>query len=639
MRHILFYLLLALCHLPALSAPPSLVAAKAYLKDSTGNASVDGVAEGDFRPFVGNFQMIFQTSPLWIRLTLEVPPAGLADTHNSGGPQVLRVGPHALDHIELYERVAGKWVRQIAGDLHANTRSVCPDDYHCFALNPGRTPSDPLYLRIQTPGLASVDADVLQGQALLAAVSSRVTALTVSLTVALGLLCVGLFQTWKEKTTLFFIYCLFQASVIAFLATNTGLIERALPMLLPDTHNFLGQASLIARYFFMLLAGWFLLAYHQPTPTYQRFIQTLILISASSLTLLILGHVQTALLLNMLNFYLIPLVQIYGIFSARHLAVSSRYILLAAYGISATALAIGSLSILGAIANPQLHSAVNTGGDWRLNGLFVGMVFFLLILVEERIRRADKNREMEKLRQRSEQAHANEEKLNERSSLIDMLTHELKNPLGTIQFSLATLKRAVTGDAESLQRVHRIEVSVKRMDDLIEHVADSNKIDRTGLIEQRERMPARELVQELLDEYPALARFDVHIQEGAAFLADRKMLTIILENLLRNAWKYSVAEAPITISVTLLPGDGAGGEATPDDIGLTCFEVSNEVVAGLEPDESRLFERYYRHPGVQDQPGMGIGLTLVQSAAEKIGATVGYRRQGPRVFFNLRIPN
>jgi signal transduction histidine kinase len=242
------------------------------------------------------------------------------------------------------------------------------------------------------------------------------------------------------------------------------------------------------------------------------------------------------------------------------------------------------------------------------------------------------------MRRGAEQARANEEKLNERSALIDMLTHELKNPLGTIQFSLATLKRALTGDADSLQRVQRIDVSVKRMDDLIEHVADSNKIDRTGFIAQRERMPARELVQELLDEYPTLSRFDVDIQEGATFLADRKMLTLILENLLSNACKYSVPEASITVAVTLLPGAGTAGGAAAD-IGLTCFEVSNEVARGQEPDESRLFERYYRHPGVQDQPGMGIGLSLVQSAAEKIGATVGYRKQGPRVFFNVRIPN
>ena len=639
MRRLFLCLLCLLCQWTAQSAHAGLIAEKAYFKDTAGNASVESIEASDFRAYEGNFQMWFEKQPVWLRLTPQALPKADADRLNTADSQFVRIGPHSLDHIELYERVAGKWVRQIAGDRHAHTRSVCPDDYHCFALNPNRTPMDPIYLRIQTPGVAPVDTNLLGESALMATVTARVTAVTISLSIAVGLLLLGVFLALTRKTLLFFIYSLFQTFVIIYLATNTGLVERIFPTVEPQTLNFLGHASLIARFFFMMIGGWVLLAYHQPTHLYRQLMLGLITISVSSMTLLVLGHVQTALMLNLLNLYLSPLVQIYGIFSVRHRIGNRGYILLTAYGVYASMLAIGTLSILGGIANPKLYSAVNTGGDWRLNGLFVGIVVFLIVLGEERSRRADQDRELEALRRGSEQARTNEEKLNERSALIDMLTHELKNPLGTIQFSLATLKRAVTGDAESLQRVHRIEVSVKRMDDLIEHVADSNKIDRTGLIEQRERMPARELVQELLDEYPALARFDVHIQEGAAFLADRKMLTIILENLLRNAWKYSVAEAPITISVTLLPGDGAGGEATPDDIGLTCFEVSNEVVAGLEPDESRLFERYYRHPGVQDQPGMGIGLTLVQSAAEKIGATVGYRRQGPRVFFNLRIPN
>lgn len=638
MRRLFFCLLCLLCQWPAQSAHAGLVAEKAFFKDATGNASMEAIAASEFRGFQGNFQLLFEAQPVWIRLTLQALAPSAANKPNTSGPQVVRVGPHALDQVELYERVAGQWVRQIAGDRHAPTRDVCPDDYHCFALNPDRLPAEPVYLRIQTPGLASIDTDVLQGQALMTAVSARVTGLTVSITVALCLLCIGMWMTWSRKTPLYFIYCLFQASVVVFLTANTGMIERLVPTIQPETYNFLGQASLIARYFFMLLAGWVLLAYHQPSRLYNRWMLGLALNSATSLTLLILGHVQTALLLNMLNFYCIPLIQIYGIFTTRHV-VGSRSVLMAAYGIYTTMLAIGTTYLLAGIVNPNTYSAISSGGDWRLNGLFVGVVFFLIILGEDKSRRADKDLEIETLRRGAEQARADKEKLNERSALIDMLTHELKNPLGTIQFSLATLKRTLTGDADSLQRVQRIDVSVKRMDDLIEHVADSNKIDRTGVITQRERMPARELVQELLDEYPSMDRFDVQIQQGATFLADRKMLTLIVENLLSNAWKYSVPEAPISICVTQLSATGAGSEAASAAAGFTCFEVSNQVASGQEPDDSRLFERYYRHPGFQNQPGMGIGLSLVQSAAEKIGASVDYRRQGPRVFFKVRIPN
>ncbi len=74
-------------------------------------------------------------------------------------------------------------------------------------------------------------------------------------------------------------------------------------------------------------------------------------------------------------------------------------------------------------------------------------------------------------------------------------------------------------------------------------------------------------------------------------------------------------------------------------LNTTCFEISNAVADNQEPDESRLFERYYRHPSVQNQPGMGIGLSLVLSASQKIGAHVLYRKENQRVIFTVRIPN
>jgi signal transduction histidine kinase len=252
----------------------------------------------------------------------------------------------------------------------------------------------------------------------------------------------------------------------------------------------------------------------------------------------------------------------------------------------------------------------------------------LIVLSEQHFRNSAKSTEIEALRTSSEQARANEDKLSERRALIDMLTHELKTPLGTMRFALASLKRQITGDSESLQRIQRIDASVTRMDELIEHVARSNKIERTGFMEQPESIPASEFVKELIQENTAINRFEIFIQEGAVFKTDRQMLIVILENLLSNANKYAAVDEKITVTVS-----------TEADASTTCFEISNTVAENQTPDESRLFERYYRHPSVQNQPGMGIGLSLVQSAAQKIGASVHYRKEKHRVIFTVRIPN
>jgi signal transduction histidine kinase len=71
---------------------------------------------------------------------------------------------------------------------------------------------------------------------------------------------------------------------------------------------------------------------------------------------------------------------------------------------------------------------------------------------------------------------------------------------------------------------------------------------------------------------------------------------------------------------------------------VTCFRISNRVAAESHPDEARLFERYYRHPNFQNSPGMGIGLSLVNSAALKMGAQVRFQSSHQDVVFEVRFP-
>jgi signal transduction histidine kinase len=390
----------------------------------------------------------------------------------------------------------------------------------------------------------------------------------------------------------------------------------------------IGFSIFSARVGMTALLGWALLASHRPSHAYKKMIMVMLSLCVINLGLISSGHAQIAVKLNFYLFFINPLVQIYGIFSASNLSRIRRSIYVFCYSVNIALIAVGSLFVFSNMSIAGPIGFFHSGNDWRLNGVIFGLILFLIVLSEQRFSNAARLAELDTLRSISEQARANEEKLSERRALVDMLTHELKNPLGTIRFALASLKRQITGDSDSLQRLQRIDASVNRMDDLIEHVARSNKIERTEVMAQPESIPALDIVHELIQEYPDVDRFKISIQEGTAFKADRQMLIVILENLLSNAHKYAAVDEKIIVTVT-----------TEADTGLTCFEISNAVAEDHEPDESRLFERYYRHPGVQNQPGMGIGLSLVQSAAQKIGASVLFRKDNQHVIFTVRIPN
>jgi light-regulated signal transduction histidine kinase (bacteriophytochrome) len=208
-----------------------------------------------------------------------------------------------------------------------------------------------------------------------------------------------------------------------------------------------------------------------------------------------------------------------------------------------------------------------------------------------------------------------------------MLTHELKTPLGTIQFSLATLKRAVAGDSESIQRIQRIDSSVKRMDDLIEHVANSNKIELSDPMLPRELMPASELIHEFMDEYSSQDKFKLCIEPGAAFLSDRKMLSLLLENLISNAVKYTskVQHPKIEIGVE------------ENESGIVFFIKDNGAGFDMEYSD-KLFAVFQRLHTTREFEGNGVGLAIAQRIIIRHGGRIWANakiNEGASFFFTL----
>lgn len=112
-----------------------------------------------------------------------------------------------------------------------------------------------------------------------------------------------------------------------------------------------------------------------------------------------------------------------------------------------------------------------------------------------------------------------------------------------------------------------------------------------------------------------------------ARLVDRDLLTLVLENLLNNAVKYSPGGGVIELSVW------------EDDEGLH-LAVSDEGVGVSPADRDRVFaERYFRSGvGREAAPGSGIGLHLVRRLVEAMGGEVRLvpRERGSR--FVVRLP-
>ena len=195
---------------------------------------------------------------------------------------------------------------------------------------------------------------------------------------------------------------------------------------------------------------------------------------------------------------------------------------------------------------------------------------------------------------------------------MSMLTHELKSPLSTIQIASATLAHGADGKASDLQRLRNIDKSVDDINYVLERCVeieeDADQHLEPTLVLVRVAHLLRDTVNGLDH-----ARIQIQCAEAATLRADPKFLGIILRNLLSNALKYSPPGSVVVLLAQRQAGAGAGGLR---------FGVRSEVGDAGVPEPGRLFKRYYRSEGAKKLPGAGLGLWLSQALANKIGATI-----------------
>lgn len=194
------------------------------------------------------------------------------------------------------------------------------------------------------------------------------------------------------------------------------------------------------------------------------------------------------------------------------------------------------------------------------------------------------------------------------------VSHDLRAPLRAIDGFSAALAEdygdRLPHDAKGL--LVRIRTRAVQMSQLIEDLLALSQVGRSPL--HRTSVDLAEVARGIVDELRAAEPqrdVAVEIPETLAATADRRLLTIALQNLLANAWKYSCKTAVARIAV---------GRETVD--GETAFFV-NDNGAGFDPTyASKLFTPFQRLHSADDFEGTGIGLAIVQRIIARHGGRI-----------------
>ena len=203
-----------------------------------------------------------------------------------------------------------------------------------------------------------------------------------------------------------------------------------------------------------------------------------------------------------------------------------------------------------------------------------------------------------------------------KSSVVSMVSHEFRTPLGVIASSAEILQRyldRMTPDKrqEQLQSILR---STRQLSHLLDEVLLLGRFEAGRVGFEPEPLDVRRLCESLVDETLAATGrtnpVELRIEgEFAGAKGDEDLLRHILSNLLSNAVKYSPAGSTVEMRVGR---DGASG----------VFEVVDRGIGLLPEDRARLFTAFFRGGNVGQRPGTGLGLTIVRRCAELHGGAV-----------------
>lgn len=211
-------------------------------------------------------------------------------------------------------------------------------------------------------------------------------------------------------------------------------------------------------------------------------------------------------------------------------------------------------------------------------------------------------------------------------AVLRTLAHEVRSPL-TVLAGYASLLDAdpaqATAVAGSMRR------AVERIDGILDRLDDLQAIDLGRLRLEPELVDLDGLVQRVVGDLavstPVPIRTEALHVGSALVLADPERIAQVVENLLRNAIRFSPADGAVLVIVSRR---GRWVEVAVHDDG-----------PGIPDDQVGLAFRKYGRPDPA-RSGSGIGLYLARGIARAHGGEVTYRRRPHRSgsVVSLRLP-
>ncbi len=200
------------------------------------------------------------------------------------------------------------------------------------------------------------------------------------------------------------------------------------------------------------------------------------------------------------------------------------------------------------------------------------------------------------------------------TDFIANVSHELKTPLAVMQNYGTLLQQPELSEEERIAYGRAVSEASRRLAGLVTNILKLNKLENQKIFPVAQRYElSGQLCQCLLAFEPVWEekqiRLETDIQEDVFLEADPELLSLVWNNLLSNAFKFTAPGG--TVGLSLQVRDGAA-VVTVSDTGC-----------GISPEVGKhIFEKFYQGDPSHATQGNGLGLALVKRVVDILGGEI-----------------
>lgn len=223
-----------------------------------------------------------------------------------------------------------------------------------------------------------------------------------------------------------------------------------------------------------------------------------------------------------------------------------------------------------------------------------------------------------------------------KTEFVSLTSHQLRTPLTTIRWYVEMLLNGDAGELNTEQKdyLHEVLLGAEEMLSLLTTFLNVSRIELGTFSVAPEQISAIEVAESVIKELtPDIQKKELILNKNFALnlpllKADRKLLRIILQNLLTNATKYTRERGEINLTLKV---DGKNFIIIVKDNGY-----------GIpESEQSQIFKKMFRASNafINNTEGSGLGLYLAKSILDSVNGKIRFNsKEGLGTEFIVSLP-